>query len=312
MKHVPTVSIVIPFYNERESLGELVGQLERVRSDKSVISEYIFVDDGSRDGGFTILKNIRGKIKRRMVLIRFRKNMGKSAAMAVGFAHATGDYLVTLDADLQDEPSEIPKLLGTLEHGSDFVIGWRSDRRDTGAKKVSSRIFNSIVSSLYGIRLHDMNSGLKAFTRDVATEVHMYGELHRFFPVLAAAQGFSVTELPVAHHVRRYGKSKYNGLRIVHAFFDLASTLFLTSFEHQPMQIFGSAGGLSILIGFIILMYLSVLHFMGQSIIRRPLLQLGILFLLFGMQMVSTGLIGELIVHKRRDIASYPIAEILK
>ena len=307
-----TVSIVIPFYNERESLRELARQLDLVKPAGWEIIEYVFIDDGSTDGGFEELKTIRVQEKRPMVLLRFRKNLGKSAALAVGFSHAKGEYLVTLDADLQDEPSAIPTLLDRLKAGSDLVIGWRTNRRDTFIKRLSSRLFNSVVSRVYGVKLHDMNSGLKACTRDVAKEIHLYGELHRYFPVLAAARGFHVSEISVAHHPRRYGKSKFTSARIIHAFFDLTSTLFITSFEHQPMQIFGAAGGVSILIGIGILVYLTVLHFMGQSIIRRPLLFAGMMFVLFGMQMVSTGLIGELIVHKRHDSVAYPIAEIVK
>ncbi len=308
-----TVSIVVPVFNERESIADLVRKLEKIDTAKWNIIEYIFIDDGSTDGSFAALRAYLGKIQRKLILIRFRKNLGKSAALSVGFSHAGGDYFVTLDSDLQDEPSEIPQLLQKLDEGSDFVIGWRKDRKDTFGKRLSSKIFNMVVASLYHVSLHDMNSGLKAGKREVAEEISMYGELHRFFPVLAAARGFKVCEVPVTHHPRRFGKSKYSGKRIIHAFFDLASTLFLTSFEHEPMQVFGATGGMGILIGLIILVYLSVLHFMGQSIGRRPLLFLGMLFVLFGMQMVSAGLIGELIIHKRRhDPQNYPVAEIIK
>jgi len=308
-----TVSIVIPLYNEQESITSLLSQLEHVDLKQWAITEYVFVDDGSTDGSFELLRKYVGKTKRKIILVRFRKNLGKSAAMSVGFRQSSGDYVVTLDADLQDEPSEIPRLLTKLTEGEDFVIGWRKNRKDVVTKKVSSKIFNTIVSKMYHISLHDMNSGLKAFTREVAQEISLYGELHRFMPVLAASRGFRVTEVPVEHHHRRFGTSKYNGNRVIHAFFDLGSTLFLTSFEHEPMQVFGMAGTIGIVLGLIVLVYLSVLHFMGQSIIRRPLLFLGILFVLFGMQIVSTGLIGELIIHKQRDDArNYPVAEIVK
>lgn len=310
MKEHPTVSIIVPFFNEKESLAALVNKLEEVKPVAWNLCEYVFVDDGSRDNGFELLKSLRTKIKRKMILVRFRKNMGKSTALTVGFTYAHGDYIVTLDADLQDEPEEIPNLLTALKH-FDVAIGWRKNRQDPFAKRISSRLFNSVVSHVYGVTLHDMNSGLKAFTHQVGLDIHLYGELHRYFPVLASAQGFRVTEVPVSHHRRAYGKSK-NRLRVIHAFFDLTSTLFLTSFEHEPMQIFGTTGAVSILIGLIILIYLSILHFMGQSIIGRPILFLGMLFVLFGMQMVSTGLIGELIIHNHRnEPKSYPIEEIL-
>jgi len=308
-----TVSIVVPILNECESISDLIRQLEKISVEKWNIIEYVFIDDGSTDDSFATLRGFQGKIKRKLILIRFRKNLGKSAALSVGFSQAHGDYFVTLDADLQDEPSEIPLLLTKLDEGSDLVIGWRKNRKDTFGKRLSSKIFNTIVARLYHVSLHDMNSGLKVGKREVAQEISLYGELHRYFPVLAVARGFRVTEVPVMHHPRRFGKSKYSGKRIIHAFFDLASTLFLTSFEHDPLQVFGTTGGIGILIGLVILAYLSVLHFMGQSIIRRPLLDLGMLFVLFGMQMVSAGLIGELIIHKQRhDAQNYPVAEIIK
>ncbi len=309
----PTVSIIIPLFNETESLASLIKQLESIEAKKWNFSEYVFVDDGSTDDSFKALQSFIGKTKRKLILIRFRKNLGKSAALSMGFSESHGDYLATLDADLQDEPHEIPLLLEQLDHGSDLVIGWRKDRKDSDAKKFLSKIFNNVVARLYHVSLHDMNSGLKVMKRDVINEISLYGSLHRFLPALAASRGFKVTEVPVAHHARRYGKSKFSGSRIIHAFFDLASTLFLTTFEHEPMQAFGTTGGVGILIGFIILVYLSVLHFMGQSIIRRPLLFLGILFVLFGMQIVSVGLIGELMIHKeRRSPQNYPVAEIIK
>ena len=307
-----TVSIVIPVFNERESIADLVRSLETIDAVPRKIIEYIFIDDGSTDGSFAALRAYLGKTKRKLILIRFRKNLGKSAALSVGFSHAHGDYFVTLDGDLQDEPSEIPLLLQKLDEGSDMVIGWRRNRKDTPSKRLSSKIFNAVVAKLYHVSLHDMNSGLKAGRREITREISMYGELHRFLPVLAAARGFVVSEVPVTHHPRRFGKSKYNSRRIIHAFFDLASTLFLTSFEHEPMQVFGATGGIGIIIGFVILTYLSVLHFIGQSISRRPLLFLGMLFVLFGMQMVSAGLLGELIIHRQRhDAQNYPIAEII-
>jgi glycosyltransferase involved in cell wall biosynthesis len=307
-----TVSIIIPVYNEKESIPELFRALEKTESSKWNITQYVFVDDGSTDGTFNEIRAYKNKIKRTLTLIRFRKNLGKSAALSVGFTYARGDYFVMLDADLQDEPAEIPRLLEKLDEGNDLVVGRREKRKDAASKRFMSKLFNSVVAKLYHVSLHDMNSGLKAFRREVAGEISLYGELHRFFPVLAAARGFSVTEVPVSHHSRRFGKSKYDNKRVIHAFFDLVSTLFLTSYEHEPMQIFGTAGGFGILIGLVILIYLSVLHFMGQSIIRRPLLFLGILFVLFGMQMVSTGLIGELIIHTRRhDKQNYPVGEII-
>lgn len=307
----PTVSILVPLFNEKESLSELVAKLEKLEASRWKIIEYIFVDDGSSDGSFDILRALKNKCKRKCVLLRFRKNLGKSPALSAGFGYAQGQYIVMMDADLQDEPSEITSLLETLDLGNDLVIGWRKNRQDPSRKKLSSYLFNTFVAWVYHVRLHDMNSGLKACRREVLEEITLYGELHRYFPVLAASAGFSVTEVPVIHHARTYGKSKFGSGRILHAFFDLLSTKFLTVYKHEPMQVFGLFGSIGILLGLIILSYLSYLHFIGQSISRRPLLFLGMLFVLFGMQMVSTGLLGELIIHKDKDKQSYPLAEVI-
>ncbi len=306
----PNLSIVIPVYNEKESLSELVAGIEKSLADSGLTFEYIFVDDGSSDGSFETLVRMKKYAKRAFLIVRFRKNLGKSAALAVGFEKAQGEKVVTIDADLQDDPREILKLIEKLDDGYDMVVGWRVHRNDKKNKIRMSYIFNFVVSKVGGLSLHDMNCGLKAFKKEVADEIHLYGELHRFMPLLALKKGFRVTELPVAHHGRKYGTSKFGSGRIVHAAFDLMTTIFITSFKNKPLQIFGKLGLTCIVLGILPLVYLSYLHFLGESIGRRPLLLLGILFVLSGVQLFSTGLLGELIIHIHAEKEQYPIAEI--
>lgn len=305
------LSIVIPVFNEHESLQELVRGIDDSLARITKNYEYIFIDDGSTDGSFGELKRIKNKSKVPVVIIRFRKNSGKSAALAVGFEKALGEIIVTMDADLQDDPEEILRMLSRLKSGFDMVVGWRTKREDRKGKIRLSKIFNFFVSKAGGVSLHDMNCGLKVFRRAVADEIDLYGELHRYIPVLAASRGFHVTEVPVVHHERKFGSSKFGTGRIFHAAFDLITTMFLMSFRNRPLQIFGPIGLLFIVSGIIPLLYLSYIHFLGQSIGTRPLLQLGILFMLFGVQIFSTGLIGELIISIRSHKGNYPIEEIL-
>src|SRR5258706_1393777 len=303
-------SIVIPVYNEQESLPELVEIIEKTLQDGRGMFEYVFVDDGSTDRSFEVLLRIKKKLKRPCTVVRFRKNLGKSAALAVGFKRAKGEKIITMDADLQDDPREISKLIKKLDDGYDMVVGWRVNRNDKKSKIRMSYLFNFIVSWVGGLSLHDANCGLKAFRRSVAEEIHLYGELHRFMPLLALKKGFRVTEVPVAHHRRKYGMSKFGSVRIVHAAFDLVTAIFITSFKNKPLQIFGKLGLTCIILGILPLIYLSYLHFLGQSIGRRPLLLLGILFVLSGVQLFSTVLLGELIIHIHTEKEQYLIEEI--
>lgn len=306
------VTIVIPVYNEQRSLEELQRVIEDVLKKNNLLFECIYVDDGSSDGSFEILKKIKEKSASRIVLLRLRKHLGKSAALAVGFTHAKGNKIVTIDADLQDDPYEIPKLLKKLDEGYSLVGGWRINRRDSWQKVLLSRIFNRVVSLTTGIKLHDFNTGLKACKQDVIREINLYGELHRFISVLAVSRGFQVTEIPVHHYKRKYGKSKFGLKRIIHAAFDLIVALFLISFNRQPMQLFGLTGGLFTFIGFIILIYLSYLRFLGETIGTRPLFILGVLLVLFGVQLISTGLLAELLTNYTQSKNSYPIDQVLE
>ncbi len=307
------LSVVIPVFNEEDSLAELVRALSKTFSKNPETTELIFVDDGSTDNTFQVLAELKKDYKHPFKIICFRKNEGKSAAMSVGMAQARGERIVTLDADLQDDPEEIHKLLSKMDEGGfEMVVGWRENRQDPQGKIRSSFVFNNVVAQIGGLHLHDMNCGLKALTKNVALEIDLYGELHRFLPLLAYKAGFKVTEVPVVHHFRKYGVSKFTRSRILHAFFDLISTLFLLSFKNRPLQIFGLIGTFFIAIGLLILAYLSSLHFMGESIGSRPLLQLGILFFLFGFQIFSTGLLAELLVKLSGNKSNYGIKEIVE
>ena len=309
MKH-ELISIVIPLYNEKESIHELIARIHESLKEVGPF-EYVFIDDGSTDGSFAALVREKKNVKEPMTLVRFRKNCGKSAALSEGFSRIHGDVVVTMDADLQDDPREIAKLLSVLDRGYDVVVGWKKTRHDEKGRVVLSHIFNSIVSRIFRLHLHDMNCGLKVMRREVTDDIEVYGELHRFIPVLAHTKGFSVTEIPIMHHARKYGVSKFGMERVVRAPFDLMSTLFLTSFRTRPLQIFGPVGLVCIVVGLIQLLYLTVIHFMGQSIGRRPLLFLGILFVLFGVQLVSTGLLGELVTKTNIHKEKHPVAEVV-
>jgi len=289
------ISIVIPLFNERESLHELVRVTNKAFDEVKKSIEYIFVDDGSTDGSYETLVAIQKKEKHSMTIVRLRRRSGKSAAMAEGFLRVKGDIVVTMDADLQDDPFEARKLILKIDEGFDLVVGWRKRRNDSKGKLGVSYIFNWAVSVLSGLHLHDMNSGLKAMKKEVVEEVHLYGELHRFIPVLAYVRGFKVTERSIQHHARKFGKSKF-GIERIFAAFDLFAVLFLSGFGTRPIIVFGPPGVVLIGLGFIALIYLSILHFIGFSIGDRPLLLLGVLSVLFGLQLLSTGLLGELII----------------
>lgn len=292
-KHL--VSIVVPLYNERESLTELIRSTDAVFRRRGMPIEYVFVDDGSTDGSMAILMSLKAKEKNAMTIIRLRKRSGKSAALSEGFMHAGGDLIVTMDADLQDDPAEAVKLVEQMSGNADLIVGWRKKRMDSQGKLGVSRLFNWAVSVSTGLRLHDMNCGLKVMRNTVVSELDIYGELHRFIPVLAHARGFRVTEKIISHRPRKYGASKF-GIERVFAAFDLLSTLFLAGFGTRPLIIFGPVGSVMVLLGLAALTYLSALHFMGQSIGTRPLLLLGVMFVIFGVQLLSTGLLGELII----------------
>jgi glycosyltransferase involved in cell wall biosynthesis len=238
----PALSLVVPVYNERESLAELHAQIAAATGELSI--EIIFVDDGSRDGSWEVIRELAAADPRVRGL-RFRRNFGKAAALQAGFDAARGSRLITLDADLQDDPAEIPNFLKQLDHGYDLVSGWKKVRHDPWHKVVASRVFNGLVSGLTGVKLHDHNCGMKAFTAAVVRELHLYGDMHRFIPVLAAAKGFRVGELVIHHRPRQFGRSKYGVRRFLRGFLDLLTVSYLTTYGRRPMHLFG---GLALLV----------------------------------------------------------------
>jgi len=293
----PAISVVVPVWNERESIKSLYLSLRHTLESVGGGYEIIFVDDGSTDGTFAVLTTLHDEDPNHIRVIHFRRNFGKTAALAAGFGKAQGEMIVTMDADLQDDPQEIPKLLDKLEEGCDMVVAWRRDRQDPLSKRLLSRIFNGAVSLLTGVRLHDLNCGFKAFRREVIANLKLYGELHRFIPVLAHWRGYRLAELAVVHHPRKYGRSKYGVERLGRAFVDFLVVLFLTRYLKRPLQLFGSIGAVLFLFGFGIGAYHIVLWFRLDGIGFRPLLFAGILAMIVGVQIASIGLLGEMIRH---------------
>ena len=278
--------------------------------------EAVFVDDGSTDGSFAALTRLHNA-KDNVRVVRLRRNFGKAAALAAGFTQARGDIVVTIDADLQDDPAEIPRLLAKLDEGFDLVSGWKAHRRDPLSRRALSRIFNWVTSRVSGLRLHDMNCGLKAYRAEVVKELRLYGELHRFIPVLAHYRGHRIAELPVNHRPREHGRSRYGVERYLRGFLDLLTVSFIGRYRHRPLHLFGGLGLTLGAIGFAILVYLTVLKIGGHAIGERPLLTLGVLLLVVGLQFFSLGLISELItsMHEERtgprERAELDVEEIL-
>jgi glycosyltransferase involved in cell wall biosynthesis len=236
-----------------------------------------------------------------VVVVHLRRNFGKAAALQAGFLEASGDVVVTIDADLQDDPAEIPRLLAKLDDGFDLVSGWKEHRNDPLLRRVFSRIFNWTTRVISGVRLHDVNCGLKAYRAEVLQGMRIYGELHRFIPILASYRGFRVAELPVNHRPRQHGSSRYGPERYLRGFFDLLSVTFMGRYRHRPLHLFGGVGMLMGAIGFIILLYLTTIWFWGQAIGHRPLLTLGVLLVVVGIQFVSLGLLSELVTSQHEE-----------
>ena len=303
----PDLSIVIPVFNEAESLAALYE--ETVAALPGRRYELIFVDDGSRDGSFDVLRSLH-RIDQRVKVVRLRRNFGKTAALSAGFRQAAGDIVITLDADLQDDPAEIPRLLDRLNDGYDLVTGWRWQRRDRLRKRIASWCFNWAAGWLAGLPLHDVNCGLKAFRRTVADDLDLYGEMHRFLPILAHGKGYRVAEVRVRHRQRRYGLSKYGTTRFVSGLLDLLKVVFLTRYATRPLRLFGGAGFGLFSIGLALGIYLTILRLAGETIGNRPLLWLAVLLITAGLQVISIGLIGELVRHLAHEPGQeYAIAE---
>lgn len=302
------ISLIIPLYNEEESIIPLSHEIRKALSRLNTNYEVILVDDGSTDSSLQKLKEIT-KTDNRFKYFSFRKNYGKSAALQIGFKAATGDAVVTMDADLQDDPQEIQNLLKKLESGYDLCSGWKKKRQDPIIKKISSKFFNYVTRVISGIKIHDFNCGLKAYKKEVVENLKVYGELHRYIPVLAKWQGYSVTEVPVMHHPRRYGKTKFGISRFFKGFIDLVTVTFVTRYIKRPMHFFGFLGALSSIIGIIILGYLTVLWIQGHPLSNRPMIFLGMLLIIVGVQLFAVGLLGEVIVHNSMDDREYVIKD---
>lgn len=308
--HDVIISVVIPLLNEEESLPELSlmleGELEKFTKGKW---EVIFVDDGSTDSSYSVIKKINERNKK-FKAIRFRRNYGKSAALSVGFQQARGMIIVTMDADLQDDPNEIQNLVAKLKEGYDVVSGWKKKRYDPINKTIPSRFFNFITSVMSGIKLHDFNCGLKAYRREAAKSLQVYGEMHRYLPALAHWNGFKVTEIPVQHHARKFGKTKFGASRFTKGCLDLLTVLFTTRYLKRPLHFFGSIGILLGVAGLAINIYLVIEWLLGNTYLsNRPLALFGIALIIVGVQSVSIGLLGEMIAKNSLESGNYSIKE---
>jgi len=296
------ISVVIPVHDEERSVALLYDELRSALEPLDKEWEAIFVDDGSTDGTFAALTRLHSGADNVRV-VRLRRNFGKAAALVAGFDQARGETVVTIDGDLQDDPAEIPRLLAKLDEGFDLVSGWKTRRRDPLSRRMLSRIFNAVTSRFSGVRLHDMNSGLKAYRAEVVHGLRLYGELHRFIPVLAHYRGFRIAELPVNHRPREHGSSRYGIERYLRGFLDLLTVSFIGRYRHRPLHLFGGLGLALTTIGIGILIYLSVDKALGHAIGGRPLLTLGVLLVVVGMQFFSLGLISEMITSHHEERA---------
>ncbi|MBZ0272447.1 glycosyltransferase family 2 protein [bacterium] len=304
------VSVVVPCFDESESLPALIDGIVESLNGTGRSFEIVVVDDGSHDGSFDVVRE-RAAADTRVRGLRFRRNFGKSAALSAGFESARGDVVLTLDADLQDDPLEIPRFLAAIDGGLDLVSGWKRERHDPVEKTLPSRLFNAVTAKITGIPLHDFNCGFKAYRREVLEDIDLYGEQHRFIPVLAGQRGYRIGEIDVRHHPRRHGRSKFGAARYLRGAADLLTIVFLTRYFQRPGHLFGGGGFLLGGLGLAICAYMSALWFAGERPIgNRPLLLLGILLIITGVQFVSIGLIGEMLAKRsHRKGATYSVAE---
>lgn len=305
-----SVSVVVPVFNEEGNLDELHRRLTSVLHQIALPFEIVFIDDGSTDGTWRAIGTLHGEDSR-VVGLRHRRNFGKARALSNGFAVARGDVVITMDGDLQDDPDELPKFLARLAEGYDLVSGWKQRRQDPLGKTAPSRVFNWTVRNVSGVQLHDFNCGFKAYRREVTQWIRLYGELHRFTPVLADAEGFRIAELPVRHHARKWGSSKYGWSRLVKGFLDLLTVTFLTNYRQRPMHLFGLPGLIAGVMGVLIGLYLSYERlFNDERIGTRPLLMLAVLLVVIGAQFFALGLLGEFLAHGQNAHRAQPLTAI--
>ncbi len=310
------LSVIIPIFNEVKSLQLLIENIADVLQQNEIPYEIICVDDGSQDGSVELLRELASR-RHDLIAIIFRRNYGQTPAMAAGFQYAQGKIIVTLDGDLQNDPTDIPILIAKLEEGYDLVSGWRKNRQDAALTRLlPSKIANWIIGQVTGVKLHDYGCSLKAYRKELLSDMNLYGELHRFLPALAYIEGAKITEIPVRHHARRYGKSKYGLGRTFRVMMDLLTIFFLKKFLTRPMHIFGLGGLILLIVGLLMGSYLTFLKiFLGLSIGHRPLLMLAVLLILTGIQLLISGLLAELIMrtyHESQQRPIYRVREILK
>ncbi len=295
---ISSLTILVPVMNEEGNLPELYGRLLGSLDRLGLPFEIIFVDDGSSDGTWALIARLSAE-DRRVIGLRHRRNFGKAQALSNGFSLATGDVVVTMDGDLQDDPDELPNFLQMLDQGYDLVSGWKQRRQDPLGKTAPSRVFNWTVRKTTGVQLHDFNCGFKAYRREVTSSIRLYGELHRFTPVLASAEGFRIGELPVKHHARKWGSSKYGWSRLTKGFLDLLTVIFLTQYRQRPMHLFGLPGLISMALGIVLGLWLSFERIvLDHSIGTRPALLLSVLLVVIGAQFFGLGLLGEFQAHR--------------
>lgn len=296
------ISVIVPVLDEQDTIATLVDAIRRVAAAELAgrSLEIVLIDDGSRDGSWPEMRRLAASFPE-VRACRLRRNFGKSAALAVGSEIAAGDVLVTMDADLQDDPEELPRFMAKLDEGYDLVSGWKENRNDPLGKTLPSRFFNAVTRSISRLDLHDFNCGFKAARREVYRDISLYGELHRYIPVLAHSLGYRVAEIPVKHHPRRHGVSKFGWERYARGFLDLLTVLTITRFGHRPGHLFGGLGILVGLIGFVTLAYLTILWLAGETIGTRPLLLFGIMAELLSAQLLTLGMLAELILHRTRQ-----------
>ena len=300
------ISVIVPSFNEADSIPELLDRIHASITGMGRTYEVWIVDDGSTDGTFAAAAAVAGR-RAEAHAIQFTRNHGKAAALQAGFDAAAGDIVITMDADLQDDPAEIPDLVARIEQGWDLVSGWKQDRKDSFIKNQTSKIFNGVTSLATGLRLHDFNCGLKAYRREVIETVKVYGEMHRYIPALAHREGFRVTEMPVRHHKRTHGITKYGPARFINGFLDLMTLMFLSGRASSPLHLFGRIGVFSFAVGAVIDLYFLGLWLAGHGLRLRPLLLLGVVLVLLAVQFISLGLIAELVVAGRHPEQEYRV-----
>ena len=301
------LSIIVPLYNEEESIPQLAEEIRDAVKKLSLEYELIFIDDGSKDGSFKQIISLASSDSR-IKCLRFRRNYGKAAALSEGFKEANGELVITMDSDLQDDPSEIGALIDKINEGFDVVSGWKKSRKDPWSKKLPSKLFNLVTGIMSGIRIHDFNCGLKIYKADVIKTISVYGEMHRYIPVLAKLAGFSVTEVVVNHRARLYGKTKFGADRFLKGFLDLVTVIFLGKYNRNPLHFFGKIGTIILTVGFIINLYLTIQWVGGIWIGNRPILFLGVLLMIVGIQFISLGLLAEMITSRGNE-SNYSISE---